>query len=55
MTDRPSRFAISLEQLERTAHVPVEDQVEGQPEPVASEPVDSDWQQQQRILRYAGG
>jgi hypothetical protein len=55
MTDGTSRFAISLDELERTAHVPLEEQVESHPEPVASEPIDPDWQEQQRILRFAGG
>ena len=55
MTDGANRFAISLEDLERTAHVPREEQVESHPEPVPSEPIDGDWQEQQRILRYAGG
>jgi hypothetical protein len=52
---QPNRFKMSLEDLERTAHVPLEDQVEGQPEPVSSEPIDSDWNQQQRTIRWAGG
>jgi hypothetical protein len=55
MTDPGNRFAISLDELERSAHVPVEDQVEEQPEPVPSEPIDNDWQAQQRTLRWAGG
>ena len=52
---KPNRYAISLEELERTAHVPLEDQVEGQPEPVSSEPIDNDWHKQQRDIRWAGG
>jgi hypothetical protein len=51
----PNRFAITLEQLERTAHVPLEDQVEEQPLPGSSEPLENELLQRQREVRYAGG
>jgi hypothetical protein len=54
MTDDGNRFKISLGELERSAHVPLEDQVEEQPEPVSSEPIDNDWNKQQRDIRWAG-
>lgn len=53
MTDG-SRFKMTLAELERTAYVPLEDQVEAQPEPVPSEPIDNDWNKQQRDVRWAG-
>jgi hypothetical protein len=53
--EAPNPYAMSLDDLERTAHVPPEEQVEEQPEPAHPDPLDGDWQDQQRFLRQAGG
>ena len=50
----PNRHKITLDQLERTVRVPVEDQVIEQPaEP--NDAVESPWDKERRQLRLAGG
>ena len=49
----PSRYKVTLDQLERSVHVPVEDQIIEQPaDPTAAG--ESDWDNERR-LRLAGG
>lgn len=50
----PNRYKITLEQLERSVHVPVEDQIiEQSSDSVAAG--GSDWDDERRQLRLAGG
>ncbi len=50
----PNRYKVTLDQLERSVRVPVEDQVIEQPaDPIA--PGESDWDNERRQLRLAGG
>lgn len=50
----PNRYKVTLDQLERSVRVPVEDQVIEQPaNPIAAG--DSDWDDERRQLRLAGG
>jgi hypothetical protein len=50
----PHRYQITLDQLERTVRVPVEDHVIEQPaDPIAAG--ESDWDYERRQLRLAGG
>jgi len=50
----PNRYKVTLDQLERSVRVPVEDQVIEQPAaPIAAG--DSDWDNERRQLRLAGG
>jgi hypothetical protein len=50
----PSRYRVTLDQLERTVRVPVEDQVIERPtDPIAAG--ESDWDHERRQLRLAGG
>ena len=55
MSDHPDRrFDVPLEELERSAHVPPQDQVEEMPE---TEPPSSGWawDEERRQSRLAGG
>ena len=50
----PNRYKVTLDQLERSVHVPLEDQIIEQPSnPVAAG--GSDWDEERRQLRLAGG
>lgn len=50
----PNRYKVTLDQLERSVRVPVEDQVIEQPaNPIAAG--DADWDDERRQLRLAGG
>lgn len=50
----PNCYKVTLDQLERTVRVPVEDQVIEQPAtPIAAG--ESDWDNERRQLRLAGG
>jgi hypothetical protein len=50
----PNRYKVTLDQLERSVHVPVEDQIIEHPaDPVAAG--GSDWDDERRQLRLAGG
>ena len=50
----PNRYKVTLDQLERSVRVPVEDQVIEQPaDPIAAG--ESDWDNERRQLRLAGG
>jgi hypothetical protein len=50
----PNRYKVTLDQLERSVHVPVEDQIIEQPaNPIAAG--GSDWDDERRQLRLAGG
>jgi hypothetical protein len=48
-------FKVRLEDLEASAHVPLEDQVETQAEPPPPNAVNEEWRRQQETLRYASG
>lgn len=52
--DEASKFKVSLEELEASAHVDPDDRVESQPEPGAPED-DDRWRRQQETIRYATG
>jgi hypothetical protein len=56
MTDkRPtSKYSVTLEKLEKSAHVRVEDQVAEQPEPPAPAPLSEAEVDRQEFLRIAG-
>ena len=50
----PNRYKVTLDELERTVRVPVEDQVIEQPaDPITAG--ESDWDNERRQLRLAGG
>ena len=50
----PNRYNVTLDQLERALRVPVEDHVSEQPaDPIAAG--ESDWDNERRQLRFAGG
>jgi hypothetical protein len=50
----PNRYRVTLDELERTVRVPVEDHVIEQPgDPITSG--ESDWDNERRQLRLAGG
>ena len=50
----PNRYKVTLDELERTVRVPVEDQVSELPAaPIAAG--ESDWDNERRQLRLAGG
>lgn len=52
--DHGNRYAVSLDELERTAHVPVEDQIESQPEPPAPGPLAPEELDRLRLLGITG-
>jgi hypothetical protein len=52
--EKVSPYAVSLDELEREVHVPVEDQSTEQPTGAAGE-TSSDWEQTRRETRLAGG
>jgi hypothetical protein len=50
----PKRYKVTVDQLERSVRVPVEDPIIEQPaKPIAAG--DSDWDDERRQLRLAGG
>ena len=49
-----SKYAVRLDELERSAHVPLDEQTTEVPEPPAPEPLDGPWGQQLANIRYAG-
>lgn len=52
--DEPNRYKVTLDQLERSVHVPVEDHVIEQPAGSIAAG-GSDWDEERRQLRLAGG
>jgi hypothetical protein len=50
----PNRYKVTLDQLERSVHIPVEDQIIEQPaNPIGAG--GSEWDDERRQLRLAGG
>jgi hypothetical protein len=47
-------FKVSLEALESSAHVPLDDQVESKQEAPTPDAVSEEWRLQQETLRFAG-
>jgi hypothetical protein len=54
MSEQPGRYAKTMDELERSAHVPVEDQTEEQPEADAPSAALT-WDEARREARVAGG
>jgi len=48
-------FKVRLEELEASARVPLDQQVETKAEPSPSDAVNEEWRRQQETLRYASG
>jgi hypothetical protein len=48
--EKPSSYAVSLDALEKTAHVPVDDQITEQAEPPPPPPIATEELDRQRLL-----
>ncbi len=53
-TDAALKFGASLDELEASAHVPIDDQVATQPETPAQAPISEDEVARQSMLRVTG-
>jgi len=48
-------FTVRLEDLEASAHVPLDEQIEAKAEPPPPDAVSEEWRRQLETLRYASG
>ena len=54
LRDMENKYAVPLDALERSAHVPLDEQTEEHPEPPAPDVLDEDRVAAQRLVRMAG-